>query len=86
FVSSMLITILVMIKPTAPLTQFAPFRLIPGWKYASRSGSYHVGQGCRLTSIAKTGILGLVWLGFLSFGEADNRGLQTALGTGLSDE
>jgi hypothetical protein len=41
----MLITILVMIKPTAPLTQFAPFRLIPGWKYASRSGSYHVGQG-----------------------------------------
>jgi len=41
-----LITILVMIKPTAPLTQFAPSgRLIPGWKYASRSGSYHVGQG-----------------------------------------
>jgi hypothetical protein len=44
----MLITILVMIKPTAPLTQFAPFRLIPGWKYASRSGSYHVGQGFAL--------------------------------------
>jgi len=40
-----LITIFAMIKPTAPLTQFAPFRLIPGWKYASRSGSYLVGQG-----------------------------------------
>lgn len=45
FVSSMLITILVMIRPAAVQSQIRPFRLIPGWKYASRSGSYHVGQG-----------------------------------------
>ena len=46
FVSSMLITILAMIKPTAVQAQIRFLRLIPGWKYASRSGSYLVGQGC----------------------------------------
>jgi len=52
-----LITIFAMIKPTAPLTQFAPFRLIPGWKYASRSGSYLVGQGSDLQLAAQTATL-----------------------------
>jgi hypothetical protein len=41
----MLITILAMIKLTAAQTQIRLLRLIPGWKYASRSGPYHVGQG-----------------------------------------
>jgi hypothetical protein len=53
----MLITILVMIKPTAPLTQFAPFRLIPGWKYASRSGSHHVGQGFSCQLVINMGMM-----------------------------
>jgi hypothetical protein len=43
----MLITILAMIKLTAAQTQIRLLRLIPGWKYASRSGPYHVGQGWR---------------------------------------
>ena len=37
------ITILAMIRPTAVQSQIRPFRLIPGGKYASRSGSHHVG-------------------------------------------
>jgi hypothetical protein len=44
-----LITILAMIKLTAAQTQIRLLRLIPGWKYASRSGPYHVGQGFGLT-------------------------------------
>jgi hypothetical protein len=45
----MLITILAMIKLTAAQTQIRLLRLIPGWKYASRSGPYHVGQGSTCT-------------------------------------
>jgi hypothetical protein len=41
----MLITILAMIKPTAFQSQIRPFRPTSRWKYASRSGSYLVGQG-----------------------------------------
>jgi hypothetical protein len=41
----MLITISTMINPLARFLQLR-FRLIPGWKYAPRSGSHHVGQGC----------------------------------------
>jgi hypothetical protein len=37
-----------MIKLTAAQTQIRLLRLIPGWKYASRSGPYHVGQGYNL--------------------------------------
>jgi len=36
-----------MIKPTAVQAQIRLLRLILGWEYASRSGPYHVGQGCR---------------------------------------
>ena len=49
FVSSMLITILWMIKPIAGNAQIQPFRLIPRWKYAPCSGPYHVGQGWGFT-------------------------------------
>ncbi len=42
FVSSMLIATLAMIRPTTVQPQIRPFRLIPGWKYASPSGPYHV--------------------------------------------
>jgi hypothetical protein len=37
-----------MIKPSVQL-QIRWLRLIPGWKYVSRSGSHHVGQGLALT-------------------------------------
>jgi hypothetical protein len=47
----MLITILAMIKLTAAQTQIRLLRLIPGWKYASRSGPYHVGQGSSFQQI-----------------------------------
>ncbi len=48
-VSSILITILAMIKPIAGNPHILPFRLIPGRKYAPRSGPYLVGQGFMLT-------------------------------------
>jgi hypothetical protein len=53
----MLITILAMIKLTAAQTQIRLLRLIPGWKYASRSGPYHVGQGCSESMLKKQLIL-----------------------------
>jgi hypothetical protein len=40
-----------MIKLTAAQTQIRLLRLIPGWKYASRSGPYHVGQGSSFQQI-----------------------------------
>ena len=40
-----LITILGMITPPLESAPFYRFRLISGWKYSRRSGSYHVGQG-----------------------------------------
>jgi hypothetical protein len=53
----MLITILGMIKPTAVQSQIRPFRLISGWKYARRSGSILIGQGCFLRPSRLSGIL-----------------------------
>jgi hypothetical protein len=53
----MLITILAMIKLTAAQTQIRLLRLIPGWKYASRSGPYHVGQGYGLPVTGPSGII-----------------------------
>lgn len=35
------------------LVEGLSLRLIPGWKYAPRSGSYHIGKGWRLTSLAR---------------------------------
>jgi hypothetical protein len=47
----MLITILWMIKPTAENPHIQPFRLIPRWKYAPRSGPYVIGQGSFYESV-----------------------------------
>jgi hypothetical protein len=44
FVSSMLITILGMIKPMAVQSQIRPLSLITRWKYAPRSCPYLIGQ------------------------------------------
>ena len=44
-----LTTILVMINPLSAAPD-SPLRLIPRWKYASPSGSHHVGQGLWATN------------------------------------